>query len=92
VFSAGYDDDIDKVIGVLRDTFEADSRVLAEPALFVEVKAHGASSVDYVVRAWCKATDYWGLHFDMNKKVKIAFDTNEIEIPYPHQVEIQKQG
>ena len=92
VFSAGYDDDIDKVIGVLRATFEADSRVLAEPALFVEVKAHGASSVDYVVRAWCKGSDYWGLHFDMNKKVKIAFDTNEIEIPYPHQVEIQKQG
>lgn len=92
VFSAGYGDDIDKVIGVLRATFEADSRVLAEPALFVEVKAHGASSVDYVVRAWCKGSDYWGLHFDMNKRVKIAFDKNDIEIPYPHQVEIQKQG
>lgn len=92
VFSAGYGDDIDKVIGVLRATFEADSRVLAEPALFVEVKAHGASSVDYVVRAWCKASDYWDLHFDMNKRVKIAFDANDIEIPYPHQVEIQKQG
>ena len=81
-----------ELIGVLRTTFEADSRVLAEPALFVEVKAHGASSVDYVVRAWCKASDYWDLHFDMNKRVKIAFDANDIEIPYPHQVEIQKQG
>jgi len=91
-FSAGYDDDMDKVIAVLRTTFEADSRVLKDPELFVEVAAHGASSVDYVVRAWCQAGDYWGLHFDMNKAVKLAFDANKIEIPYPHQVEIQKQG
>jgi small conductance mechanosensitive channel len=92
VFSAGYDDDIEKVISVLRSTFEGDERVMKEPALFVEVKAHGASSVDYVVRAWCQASDYWGLHFDMNKKVKLAFDANDIEIPYPHQVEIHKEG
>lgn len=91
-FSAGYDDDMDKVIQVLRDAFEADSRVLKDPAVFVEVAAHGASSVDYVVRAWCAAGDYWGLHFDMNKKIKQVFDENGIEIPYPHQVEIQKQG
>lgn len=91
-FSAGYDDDIEKVIGVLRATFEADTRVLKDPELFVEVAAHGASSVDYVVRAWCQAGDYWGLHFDMNKAVKLAFDANAIEIPYPHQVEIKKQG
>ncbi len=92
VFSASYDDDINKVIGVLREVFEADERVHKDPALFVEVKAHGASSVDYVVRAWCNAGDYWGLHFDMNKQVKVAFDENDIEIPYPHQVEIQRAG
>lgn len=92
VFSAAYGDDIETVQTVLRKLFEADERVLKEPAVFVEVKAHGASSVDYVVRAWCQAGDYWGLHFDMNKKVKIAFDEAGIEIPYPHIVEIHKQG
>jgi len=92
VFSAGYDDEIDTVIGVLRDTFEADERVLKDPALFVEVAAHGASSVDYVVRAWVKSGDYWGLHFDMNKQVKIAFDTAGIEIPYPHAVHITQKA
>ncbi len=92
VFSASYEDDIEKVQGVLRQVFEADERVLKEPAVFVEVKSHGASSVDYVVRAWCKASDYWALHFDMNKRVKIAFDENGIEIPFPHQVEIHKQA
>lgn len=92
VFSASYDDDIDMVIGVLRAEFEADDRVLKDPALFVEVAAHGASSVDYVVRAWCKAGDYWALHFDMNKKVKLAFDKNGVDIPYPHAVHIEKKA
>ena len=92
LFSAGYGDDIDKVIGVLRATFEADERVLKNPELFVEVAAHGASSVDYVVRAWVNAPDYWGVHFDMNKQVKIAFDDAGIEIPYPHAVHIQQKG
>jgi small conductance mechanosensitive channel len=92
VFSASYDDEIDKVQKVLRELFEADERVRKEPAVFVEVKAHNASSVDYQVRAWCAAADYWGLHFEMNKRVKIAFDENGIEIPYPHQVEIHKNA
>ena len=92
VFSASYDDDVEKVQGVLRQLFEADERVHKDPAVFVEVKAHGASSVDYVVRAWCDAGEYWGLHFDMNKRVKIAFDEAGVEIPFPHQVEIHKQA
>ena len=92
VFSASYEDDIEKVQTVLREVFEADERVLKDPAVFVEVKSHGASSVDYVVRAWCKADDYWALHFDMNKRVKLAFDEKGIEIPFPHQVEIHKQA
>jgi small conductance mechanosensitive channel len=92
VFSASYDDEIDKVQKVLRELFEADERVRKEPAVFVEVKAHNASSVDYQVRAWCAASDYWGLHFEMNKRVKLAFDENGIEIPYPHQVEIHKEA
>lgn len=91
-FSASYADDIEKVVGVLREVFDADERVMKDPALFVEVKAHGASSVDYVVRAWCAAGDYWGLHFEMNKRVKLAFDEAGIEIPFPHMVEIQKKG
>ena len=91
-FSASYDDDIDKVQDVIREVFDADERVLKDPALFVEVGAHGESSIDYTVRAWCKAGDYWGLHFDMNKQIKIAFDKAGVDIPYPTSVEIGKKA
>lgn len=92
VFSISYDDDIDKAQTVIRNVFEADERVLKDPAVFCEVSAHGGSSIDLTVRAWTNASDLWPVHFHMLKAVKQAFDREGIEIPYPHQVEIQKQG
>lgn len=34
------------------------------------------------IRAWVKTEDYWSATWDLREKVKIAFDKNEIEIPY----------
>ena len=92
VFSISYDDDIDQAQAVIRQVFEADERVLKDPALFVEVSGHGASSVDITVRAWVKSDDLWPVHFHMLKAVKKAFDANNIEIPFPHVVEIKKDA
>ena len=35
------------------------------------------------MRVWVKAADYWNTFFDINEKVKEAFDNNGIEIPFP---------
>ena len=91
-FSISYNDDIDKAMNVIRAHYDADERVHKDPATFIGVIAHGASSIDIVVRAWTNTADYWGVYFDAMKAVKEAFDKNDIEIPYPHQVEIQKKG
>ncbi|WP_421785617.1 mechanosensitive ion channel family protein [Hyphobacterium sp.] len=91
-YSISYDDDIDKAMTVIRDHYAADERVHKEPEFFVGVISHGASSIDIVTRAWTNTADYWGVYFDAMKGIKEAFDKNRIEIPYPHQVEIQKKG
>jgi len=91
-FSISYDDEIEKAQTVVKDVFNADNRVHKDPEVFVEVIAHGESSVDLVTRAWVDAGDYWGVYFDAMKNVKKAFDANSIEIPYPHSVEIKKGG
>ncbi len=31
---------------------------------------------------WCKSTDYWNVYFAMEEAVKLAFDKNNINIPY----------
>ncbi|MEE2525417.1 mechanosensitive ion channel domain-containing protein [Hyphobacterium sp. HN65] len=91
-FSISYDDDIDKAMKVIRDHYEADERVHKDPETFIGVIAHGSSSIDIVVRAWTDTTNYWPVYFDAMKSIKQDFDKNDIEIPYPHQVEIQRKA
>ena len=85
-FSIGYDDDIDKAKQILTDLIKADDRVINEPTEpFIVMNELGDSSLNFVVRAWCKAGDYWGIYFDMLEKVKKTFDKECISIPYPQQ-------
>jgi small conductance mechanosensitive channel len=38
-----------------------------------------------MVRAWVQAPDLWPVTWDVNEKVKLAFDENDITIPFPQQ-------
>lgn len=91
-FSAGYEADVDHVRDVIRRILENDERVKAEPPVMVEVNAHGASGVEYIGRAWVNTLDYWPYYWEKMRLMKQAFDTEGIEIPYPHQVYIKKEG
>ncbi len=83
MFGVSYNDDLDKVMEILKHILDADERVLKEPAYTVAVAEHADSSINIVCRPWVKADDYWALHFDLHKKVKEAFDKESITIPYP---------
>ena len=82
-FSVGYENDITHVKEVLNKIIERNTLILKDPAPFVAVSAHSASSVDFVVRAWCDTQDYWNIYFDLLEEVKITFDKENISIPYP---------
>jgi len=82
-FGISYSDDIDIAKAVCRRLVEEDARVLAEPAPLIVVGALGESSVDLTVRVWTKAGDLWPLFWDMQEKVKKAFDAEGISIPFP---------
>lgn len=83
VAGIGYSDDIDKARQVLNDIIAADDRVLQDPAPTVAVVELADSSVNFVVRPWCNAADYWGMHFDMTEAIKKKFDEAGISIPFP---------
>jgi small conductance mechanosensitive channel len=84
VFGAGYGDNIDLVKEACLSVLKNDKRVLASPAPFVGVIEHGDSSINYAVRPWVKATDYWDVYFDIHENIKKAFDEKGVNIPYPH--------
>lgn len=78
-----YNDNMQKARDLLLDLIKSDERVLKEPAPFVGVTELGDSSVNLVVRPWCKSEDYWDIHFDMTQKIKETLDDNNISIPFP---------
>jgi len=87
-----YDADIKQTKEVLMSVLNSQENILSEPAPLVEVSGLGDSSVDFAVRASVKTEHYWPTYFAILEKTKNALDAAGIEIPYPHSVEIQKQG
>ena len=83
VFGCGYDDDIRKAKKVLEEIVESDQRILKDPAYTVAVSELADSSVNFVVRPWVNAEDYWSVFFDTHEAVKIKFDEVGLSIPYP---------
>jgi len=83
VFGIGYSDDIDKAKAILADIIAADERCLKEPAVTIALSELGDSSVNFVVRPWVKAGDYWGVLFDTHEAVKKRFDAEGVSIPFP---------
>jgi small conductance mechanosensitive channel len=83
VFGIGYGDDIRKAKDIIAGIIAADERILKEPAPLIAVGELADSSVNFNVRPWVKSSDYWGVYFDLNEKIKMEFDENGISIPFP---------
>ena len=82
-FGISYGDDVLKAKRVLQDVIATDSRVLQNPPSEVYVKEHGDSSINMLMRVWVKPEDYWAVFFNMHEQVKLAFDREDITIPFP---------
>lgn len=82
-FGISYDADLKRAKEILQALLADDERVLAEPQPAVMVGALNDSSVDLLCRPWVNTADYWGVYWDMQERVKLAFDEAGIGIPYP---------
>ncbi|MGB5821515.1 MAG: mechanosensitive ion channel domain-containing protein [Saonia sp.] len=87
----GYGEDIKMAKEVLLGVLTSNSKVMDDPAPSVNVSELADSSVNFAVRPFCKPEDYWDVYFATLEGCKLALDKAGIEIPYPHQVEIQKK-
>ncbi|EGQ8074148.1 small-conductance mechanosensitive channel MscS [Vibrio vulnificus] len=83
MIGVSYKSDLKKTKQVIRETLEKDTRILKDPDMTIGVVALADSSVNFVVRPWCKTEDYWAVYFDSMQAIKEALDANGIEIPFP---------
>ena len=82
-FGIGYGDDIDKAKSVLQQLIDDDQRIKNDPEPFIAVSELADSSVNFTVRVWVNAPDYWGVYFSMNENVYKTFGKEGLNIPYP---------
>ncbi|RNC84296.1 MAG: mechanosensitive ion channel family protein [Winogradskyella sp.] len=92
VIGVSYDADIKQTKDVMMNVLTSHPKVLTDIAPTVDVLELADSSVNFAVRPWCKTEDYWDVYFGITENIKLALDKAGIEIPYPHTVEIKKQG
>ena len=78
-----YGTEVEKVKQVTLGLIQSDERIQQEPAPFIAVSGLADSSVNFVVRVWVKASDYWNVFFDMNERVYTEFNKQGISFPFP---------
>lgn len=83
VAGIGYGDDMRKAKAILEGILADHPLVLRQPAPQVAVLELGESSVNFVVRPWCRSEDYWTVRFDVTQRIKEQFDAAGVSIPFP---------
>jgi small conductance mechanosensitive channel len=91
VIGISYSDDIARAMEIVQTVLRSDSRVLHDPTPVVAVSELADSSVNLVVRPWCRKEDYWGLRFDLTRKLKEELEAGGCSIPFP-QRDVHLQG
>jgi small conductance mechanosensitive channel len=79
----GYGDDIGKAIAVVQRLFQADPRILKDPAPTVWTDSLGDSAVNLLLRGHTANADFWPAQTDLLRAIKEQFDAEGISIPFP---------
>jgi len=83
-YGIAYDSDIDTARKTIEAVIAAHPAILKDPAPFIEIETLNDSSVDFLIRPFCKGEHYFDVLYSVPEQIKKALDAAGIEIPYPH--------
>lgn len=89
-FGIAYSDDLARIRGVMLNVVKTNPLILKDPEPRMTVDSWADSSVAVTLRVWCKSVQYYDVWWSTVEALKNAFDAEGIEIPFPHQVTINK--
>lgn len=84
VFSASYDAPTETVKTAIREVVDSIPAIRQDPKTVIWINAYGASSIDYVVRAWTTTKDYWDVYYALMEGVRESFARHNVEMTYNH--------
>lgn len=82
--TAAYDAPTEQVRAACLEAVATTPNVLEDPAPVVYLKDFGSSSIEYSVRCWVKAEDYWDALFALNENLRTVFAAHQVEMTYDH--------
>lgn len=89
VIGVAHDTDLDKALAAIRETLQANPRVLKEPEPIVTTNKVGSSSIEISIRPWVKVADYIYAKGEVTKAVVESFRSRDIIIPFSqHEIRI----
>ena len=83
VFGVAYNSDIRVIKNILTEAINKHPKILKSPEPVARLGELGNSSQNIHVNVYVKTPDYQMVKYDLNEEIKIKFDENKIEIPYP---------
>ncbi len=81
--SAAYTCAVADVLEALREAGRVHT-ILEEDGVTAVVERYGDSAIQYSLRVWSTADDYWTTLFAVNENIKRVFDQRGITMTYPH--------
>ncbi len=83
VIGVHYDDDLKLARQTIEQVLAAHDKVLDDPAPTIMVLELGDSSVDFAVRPWVQASDFWPVRGELLEQLKTALEAAGCSIPFP---------
>lgn len=83
IVGVDYGDDLKVARATLEKTLEQHEKVLEDPAPIVWVMELADSSVNFAVRPWVAAADYWQVRNELLEQIKFDLEAADCSIPFP---------
>ncbi len=83
LIGVSYNSDLRKVVDLLQKCMEETPLIERKPPPQVIFDSFGSSSINFKVQFWVKKEYYFKAELELAIKIKEAFDSKGIEIPYP---------
>ncbi len=82
--TASYDAPTETVKAAIWEALNSIPQILPDPAPSVWLNDYQSSSIQYVVRAWASAEDYWDVYYTILERIRASFERHNVEMTYDH--------
>ena len=82
VFGVAYGSDVERVKAILLEEADKHELALKDPAPFARLTEQADNSLDFTLRVWANAGDFWTVKLDLLESINKRLEEEGIEIPY----------